>query len=412
MNRQAIQRLLSSTSAILLLSTGVTMLLSYGVQILMARSVAPELFPTIQALYSWYAIIAIPVSSLTQLVSAAVAQSGNLTLGRFKSWMLRGVVGGFAAPVVAFVFAPWVTVQYELSIRALLTFSLTISATFIYSISQAVLTGLLKFRYAALMALCGTLLRLVFLLPATQYGGSIEFIAYGHIFSLLLIAGWSSLVASREFQPTSASPATPALDVPFVRAVIGWNLAFALLSNLDLVVLKALFPGTEAVAYTAATLLARTLVFGPGAITQMVFVLSGRGTEDALSYRSFMRMLRVYAVSLVAMSALYIFFGPFILPVLLGRPLPPLRFGLLISCSIYSIMALTTLCFSFLLPKRRTRTVGWSLGIACVPLLALGTQPTSLYSPLGLLLGCCALVAVLALASTLAGLGEEKRTNG
>ena len=262
---------------LLCVATMFTNILNFLFQVAMGRMLVPTDYGTMNALLSTFMIAAIPFTTismiLTRQASLFKAQGQLAGIRGLFQWTYRRLLAvGLPALVLFLLLAPVLRgfLQMETTVPIILMgFVIFLSVSF--PVNLAFLGGLQHFVPMAIAS--GSLGPLKFSLCVlfVVLGLGINGVFIGHILcyaGLFLISYWPISRALRHVGPLQEKPRRL-----FSRAYpeLLANLAFAFMTQFDLVLVKHLFPAETVGTYAVAAVFGRAVMYLPGGLVLALF---------------------------------------------------------------------------------------------------------------------------------------------
>jgi O-antigen/teichoic acid export membrane protein len=283
------------SGALLAAATAASILAAYVFLLAAGRILGSEDYGSLAALLGLLTIILLPAGALQMAVSREVSRrvaSGDESgAGQLARGALR-VSAIATAPLLAVLLALAVPLSHVLHIQSagiVVLALLSLSTALVFPLAMGVLQGLQRFPALATLYVFPWLVRLVVLAIAAGVG----FRLGGAIFATFLGAIASTALAFALIrEPLRAAGQLPRPELMrFLRYL--WPVAvgligITLLTNVDVLIVKARFSGDAAGAYAAASAFARVGFFLPAAILTVLFPRTaarqarGEETEDIL----------------------------------------------------------------------------------------------------------------------------------
>ncbi len=282
------------SGALLAAATGASIVAAYVFLLAAGRILGSEDYGSLAALLGLLAIVVIPAGALQMAVSREISRrvasgdSGAARLARgtlFAALLatvpLLGVGLGLSEPLSR--------VFHIHSVSIVVVAVLTLSTALVFPVAMGVLQGLQRFSALAFLYVAPWLIRLVLLAIVAAFGYRLG----GAMFATFVAAvatTWLALLQIRD--PLQGAGKLPRHELlTFLRYL--WPVAvglvgIALLTNVDILIVKARFSGDEAGAYAAASAFARVAFFLPATILTVLFPRTaarqarGEATEDIL----------------------------------------------------------------------------------------------------------------------------------
>jgi O-antigen/teichoic acid export membrane protein len=360
--------------------------LNYVFLLAAGRLLGSDDYGALAALLGLLTVVLLPTSALQLAVSREVSRRraiGDLEgADAFGRAALRLSLIA-TAPIVAFSFVLVLPLRELLNIQSTAAVTLAmagLAAALVLPVALGVLQGYERFHAIAALYVLPFALRLALLaavaLAGFQLGGAVFAAVVGGLAAALV-----AVALLREPLRRGARAARPALG-PFFRylwPVVVGLIGIAVLTNFDLLVVKARFAGDEAGEYAVASAFARVAFFLPATILAVLFPRTaarharGEETEDILG--------RSLIVTAVFGGALALFYA------MTGRGLVHTSFGaefaeggeLLVPFTLSMVLfALANVLVGFHLSRGETRYAWIVAGAVPVQIAVLAMVPGSL----------------------------------
>jgi len=262
------------------------------------RYLGSRAYGDVAAMLALFALISLPLASIQTLLAREVAQLSSL--GAIRALFRRSTRVAAVMSVVLVALG----VALEQPIRELLniaTSSIVLAgiSAFLFVVPTVVLFGFLqgqlRFNALGLSYASGGFARIVLVVPALLLG----FGAAGALFvnSLAaLLAAAIGAIALRKLWGVRNGVAVPRLDRPQAAVLIVGSLAFASLTNVDILLASYFFSNDVAGIYAAAALIGKVVLFLPAAIVMVL--LPKAATRAAAGIASGRILLASLAVTL------------------------------------------------------------------------------------------------------------------
>lgn len=283
------------SSALLAVATGASIIAAYVFLLAAGRILGSEDYGSLAALLGLLAIVLIPAGALqmalSREVSRGVAAGDSAAAKRLARGALRAaLIATVPLLVVALALAkPLSHVLHIDSVAIVVVAILSLSTALVFPLAMGVLQGLQRFSALGTLYVFPWLVRLVTLGIAAAAGyrlGGATFATLAGAVATTILA----LMLIREPLRGAGALSRPEL-VTFLRYL--WPVAvglvgIALLTNVDILIVKARFSADEAGAYAAASAFARVGFFLPATILTVLFPRTaarqarGEETEDIL----------------------------------------------------------------------------------------------------------------------------------
>ena len=302
-------------------------LLGYVFQVLMGRMLSIEEYGLFSAMMALFAVLAAPLGSLMMVVSRKVseyrAKHACGSIAHFYYWIImRTAMAGALILGGYLFFAP--QIQFYLKVQSVIPVYLLgvlLFLNFLPIINNAFLQGLQSFIWLSASTSFGILLKIIFSVAFIWFGYGVSGALGGTI--LALFAGWlitygvlhRLLAAGRgkAFQKShlSLKPALP---------VLAANVAFAGMTQLDIILVNYYFPAQQAGLYAAASIMGKAVMYLPGGLAMALFPMVAE--KHALGESSAHLLLQAVGLTFLLSgvgAVFYFLFGEGIIALLYGE---------------------------------------------------------------------------------------------
>lgn len=298
-----------SASLVMVVLSLLAGVVNYASNLVFGRLLTPGEFGDLTALLALSVILAVPAYAAQTRVAERLATHRARGDLRTAAYSLRHnsahvMVYALAAGGAALLLAP--VIESALSLQAIgpaIAFAPLLVATFLTPLAAGILQGLERLVALGLFMVGIALSRLVIGVLWVETGGGSGGAVAGQALGAALMLG---AVAIRVFPRTKAAPAGAAragvkrrIDGPAMSAAGGF-VAFALLSNLDIVLAKLVLDPEAGGAYAALSTIGKIVLFLPSAVAVAMVPRAARRREEGGSAH---RELRLAALVTMAISA-------------------------------------------------------------------------------------------------------------
>lgn len=396
-----------------IIANGLGMALSLAYQIIVGRWLSSADFAHLQALFSWQTVIN-GVLSYTVLVQTqrvtAMEISGNFHQIALQTTKLFKISGYIAFVSVIFISAAKQLDATELS--QWFAYLSYVALAFILSLISAVTSGLRWYSLLSLQSLLPHITKLAVTCVSVYLGldffGVVAALPVS-VFVLNLILLWQlrSRLLALTSDPAKAlkTPENPALrnSLRNLTSLAIGNVAIAVASNLDILLVTALISNDEAGAYVKLSILAKFYMYLAASAGGIIFPASTHSKLSSSSIQATILKMLIFAIG----SGIVFIIGFYFL----AQPLRNLVFGAaqsfntstLILTATYSVLVgLYIMLFNYLAGL----STNWYNYICAGILVLAGTVPYLFIVQLNIILivatvgvGICAAVGLLAAAS-------------
>jgi O-antigen/teichoic acid export membrane protein len=246
------------------------------------RYLGSAVYGDVAAMLALGALIALPLSSIQVVLAREVAQAPSAAGELLRRLTLRLSIAG--AALVALGLALVGPIQHGLNIESRSTVVAGISAIF-FAVVATGLYGVLQgsLRFNALGATYGVsgLARPLLVVPALLLGfGAAGALAVNTLAGAVAVV--IAAVALRDLWKGASAPAAP-FDRLEVTVMIVGSLAFASLTNVDVLLAAYFLPDEAAGVYAAAALVGKAVLFLPAAVVTVLLPKAAVRTAAGLS---------------------------------------------------------------------------------------------------------------------------------
>jgi len=328
--RQQVKRLCLSKlirASSWLFTGGVTAgILGYLFQIIMGRMLGVSEYGVFSALLAMMMVVAAPMVTLSMIiarrVSAIRAEKDNNKLGYLFYWinqklLLLGVV------LLVFVIFNIKALQNLLLIEEsthlyLLLIMLLIS--FPLAVNNAYLQGLRFFKWLAFSGALATLFKIIIAATLVYFGLGVTGVLGAIISStlIILILNYLILRPSLKQHNDSGSAATQLLFKSAIPVLLA-TASFAVMSQIDMVLVKHYFSEKDAGIYAAASILGKAVMYFPGGVALALFPMVAENSAGGKSSKDLM-IEAIYVTALLSFigALFYYFLSDYIILLLFG----------------------------------------------------------------------------------------------
>jgi O-antigen/teichoic acid export membrane protein len=374
------------SGALLAAASGVSIVGAYAFLLAAGRLLGSEDYGSLAALLGLLAIVLIPAGALQMAVSREVSRlvaSGDPTgPARLARGLLRASLIATAPLLVVglALAAPLSGLLHIHSVGIVVIAVLTLSTALVFPLAMGVLQGLQRFPAVATLYVFPWVVRLVLLAIVAAAGSRLG----GAVFATLAGAVAATMLALFLIrEPLRGAVALPRDELVtflrYLRPVAVGLVGIALLTHVDILIVKTRFSGDEAGAYAAASAFARVGFFLPGTILSVLFPRTaarqarGEATEDILG-----RSLLATAGFCGLLALFYVAAGPGLVSTTFGqdfaeggRVLAPFALAI-------GLFSIANVLVGYHLSRGETR-YAWIVAVGVVVQVAvLASLPTSL----------------------------------
>jgi O-antigen/teichoic acid export membrane protein len=301
--------------------------LGYVFQVVMGRMLTPREYGLFGAMMALFTVVGAPVGTLMMVVSRKVseyrAREDSASIAHFyRSIHVRtaivgavalGVVAPFAPGIQAYLRSPGIAPVYLLG--------MLLFVTFLPIVNNAFLQGLQSFSWLSASGVLGVLLKIVFSVALVGVGYGVSGALGGAVLSALalFVITYGALHA-RLREGRKGRAATTHLSLRSMVPVLAANLAFASMTQLDMVLVNYYFEAHEAGLYAAASVLGKAVMYLPGGIAMALFpMVAENRARDQSSAHLLLQSIVLTGLPCLAGAVFYLAFGDAIIAVLYGE---------------------------------------------------------------------------------------------
>jgi O-antigen/teichoic acid export membrane protein len=362
-------------------ATSLASALNYLVHFASSRMLGPVEYGVFASLTSFYTLISTPLVIFTLVTAYYLAQfhargedyrSRSLLIDITKWASFIGVILGTVIALGSPFLATFLQIP---SPTPILVVAGVVFVGALMTIATGALQGLQKFFALGTNGIIGSALRLAFTIGLIALGlGASGALAAQIIAGLVTFVIAVALLSPLLRRPSSMLRSDHGLTVREVFAYAGWVMigtsCLAALTNMDVMIVKHYFPPAVAGQYAAASVLAKIILFFPGAITAVLFP---KAVERVTLQQDPSRIARQAAAAVGGLCGVLVI-GYFLVPGFLVR----LLFGPGYTVAIpligpfgatMALYALVTLQMTYYLAIHRTRYIA----LLVVSTISLGT---------------------------------------
>jgi O-antigen/teichoic acid export membrane protein len=257
--------------ALIAFATIVMNVASYLFNVACIRYLGSRVYGDIAAVLALTALVALPLGSVQFLLAREVAQvPSDQAGGLLRRWTLRAAVAAGVGLALAMAFLTLLQSAFSIDSRAALAVGLLgIVFAVLGAVLFGVLQGALRFGSLAATYALGGLAKPILVVPALLLGfGAVGALAVNSIAGLIavLIAAW----ALRDLWSARAESGAPPHDRRQMVVMLVGSLAFASLTNSDILLAKYFLDDSSAGVYAAAALVGKAVLFLPAAVVTVL----------------------------------------------------------------------------------------------------------------------------------------------
>ena len=301
-------------------------ILGYLFQIIMGRMLSVTEYGILSALMAIMVVIGAPIQTLSMIISRRVSayrsEQDSSKLGYLFYWINRKLllIAVVLATLVVFNIKPlqnFFLIEENIHLYLLL---IIVLIAFPQAINNAYLQGLQYFKWLSVSGVFATLLKIIIAVILVYFGLGVAGALGGVIFSTftILILTYVVLRPSLSGSNVSTSNATHLLFESAMPVLLA-NVAFAVMTQIDIVLVKHYFSGQDAGLYAAASIMGKAVMYLPGGIAMALFPMVAENHASGKSSTNLIFQAVGMTASLSLIGALfYYFFADSIIVLLYG----------------------------------------------------------------------------------------------
>jgi O-antigen/teichoic acid export membrane protein len=278
---------------------------NYASNLVFSRLLSPAEFGDLTAVLAFAVIVAVPTGAAQTLIAERVAR--NLAEGRTEQvrWLIRHALGHVVtvATMVGVLYALALPLVIEvLEIRApgpAIALLPLLVLMFISPIALGVLQGMDRFIAFGVMTLAIAVSRIAFGVPWAAAGGGSGGAIGGQAIGLSVVLIGAAWLLRDQLMPRGSGAATSGLKrkpSPAALSASAAFVAFAVISNLDILLAKLFLDPHDVGLYAALATVAKVVIFLPGAVAVVMVPNAARARHSPEESR---RVLRIAALLVV-----------------------------------------------------------------------------------------------------------------
>jgi O-antigen/teichoic acid export membrane protein len=284
---------------------------NYASNLIFSRLLEPASYGDLTALLALVVVLTVPTSAAQTVIAERVAS--HMAAGRLDRvrYLIRHALGHVAviAIVVGFLYTLSIPLVVELldlqAVGPAIALAPLVTLTFVLAVALGALQGMDRYLALGTMLVAIAVSRLAFGVPwaSTAAGGSGGAIG-GQALGVAVVLVGAAWLLRRDILGRGMGAATSGLRrKPNVRAVAAGMafVAFAVISNLDILLAKLFLPSEEVGLYAALSTIGKLIMFLPGAVAIVMVPNAARARHTR---KESGRVLRIAALLVVATTLL------------------------------------------------------------------------------------------------------------
>ena len=371
-------------------------------QLFMVRALIPEDYGVLNSLMSVALLVSMPAGPLQAVVAKFVAvfkaRNEHAKIKIFLSFFLKKLLLVAALLFLFFfIFNRQVAAFFHIDnsmLIILLGAVLMVSAILPFNLGG--LQGLQKFKSLGAASIFNALLRLIVGVVLVSAGLGVAGALWALILGSLTAIYISFLILKRYFVLKSSKRAEledEAIDLPeifryFLPAFIALP-SFAMLTNVDILMVKHFFPPVQAGYYSVAQMIGKIILFLPGAVTIVMFPkISEHHARKENTKKMLKKGLLITGLVCFSASIFCVAFPNFVLRILAGKIYPeclPLVMPFAVSMGFFS---LDSVFLYYYLAIHRTKEILFFCAIMVLQVILILFFHSTLLEVLYVLIAC------------------------
>jgi O-antigen/teichoic acid export membrane protein len=289
-------------------------ILGYVFQVLMGRMLSVSDYGLFVTLMALLAVAGVPLSTLSMVVSRRASEyraKNHPERVAIMFWWVNRRVFWIALAVVlgALPFTPFLRdyAQLESLVPAWIFLLLTFAMLF-GPVNNAFLQAQQNFRWLAIAGVAGHGFKLLFCVALIFAGFKLNGVLMGMVFATIVIWLMTYLPLRADVaRPTGVEPPKDHLSFKGAIPVLIANLSFAVMTQLDLLLVNHYFDSHQAGFYASAAILGKAVMYLPGAIVIAMFPMVAENESRSQSSAHFLINAMVLTAALSGAGAVFYF---------------------------------------------------------------------------------------------------------
>lgn len=365
------------SGTILFIASMVGNISNYLFQFFMSRHLTLEDYGAMNALFSMMVIIGLPTGTIMLVIARYISifktkgEEDKISALYQNSLAKMAAVGGvFFFPFL--IFNNPITSYLKINTGwPVIIIGIEFFLAFVVTVNLGMLQGLQRFYYFGIGMGLGGFFKLLFGIVLILLGFGLNGAVAAVVFSALFVFALTTIPLSAYFKRRKAVESHTRDILLYSIPVLLSSIAFTIMTNIDLMIVKHFFPPKEAGLYAAISILGKTILYLPAALVLALFPMVSE--SHALNHDAFKILdkgvLYTVAISLIGVLG-FLLFPELAIKILFGNRFvaaaPLLKFyGLAMM-----FMAIISILINFNLARHRTEFI-YSLGAGCVVLITL-----------------------------------------
>lgn len=290
---------------------------NYLFTFIMARLLSPADYGDMVAIFALGTLLAVPTSGIVNVISRDVSDlkgRGQLRLVRdyLTGTGRLAVAAGIGLAVSFAIVAPIVAQVLNLSLTAVVAYSMILVFTFLIALGQGTIQGLQRFSVFSFLMTGITALKLLLGVGLVLAGYQLMGAIWSVVITQALFCGFIALYVYKTIGLSSTPKRWPLLKREN-QLVIAATLLLLLLINLDLFFAKHYFPADLAGSYAVLSVLGKIIIFATSSVAMVLLPVASERVVKKQPHRH----LAVSGLALVYLPgffvvSVYAFFPAFV----------------------------------------------------------------------------------------------------
>ncbi|MBI1911187.1 MAG: oligosaccharide flippase family protein [Deltaproteobacteria bacterium] len=340
---------------------------NYCFQFLMGRQLSLDDYGTMNALLSVVTSITLPAGAimivLAKYSSIYSVKNKEAAMGSLYAGSLKRIGAAAIAAALLFMSLSWFIKDYlrVAEISSVLLLAIGIFGSFIMAVNLGLLQGMQRFYYLGVGIGLGGILRLllgaVFILIGFGLNGAIAATVLPSVFIFLI-----TLKPLKAYLNSNSASFRHEGIFKYSVPVLASSVAFAFLSNIDLIMIKHYFTPEAAGLYSSVAVLGKTLLYLPSSFALAVFPMVTEADAINGDFFKILDKALIFAIGLCSAGVFVFALVPeLIISLLFGARFSEAAEFLKYYGAAMSFMAVLSILISFNLARNKTGFI-YSLG--------------------------------------------------
>jgi O-antigen/teichoic acid export membrane protein len=321
---------LARASSLMFIATIGGGILGYVFQVLMGRMLSVSDYGLFVTLMALLAVAGVPLGTLSMVVSRRAseyrAKNQPERVAAMFWWINQRVLSiALAVVLCALPFTPFLRDYAQLESLVPAWIFLLLAFTMLFGpVNNAFLQAQQNFRWLAIAGVAGHGFKLLFCVALVFAGFKLNGVLMGTVLATIAIWLMTYLPLRAEVAlPTGVEPPKDHLSFKGAIPVLIANLSFAVMTQLDLLLVNHYFDAHQAGIYASAAILGKAVMYLPGAIVIAMFpMVAENESRSQSSAHLFINAMVLTAVLSGAGALFYFLFADEIMTLFYGQKYP------------------------------------------------------------------------------------------